>query len=163
MKHLNRTLCLGLLSACVLLLATSNAWAGRLTKCKMTYDLSGWSLAVKVHRGEGVIACDNGQRARVDLYAQAIGLTIGRSEIIDGTGSQTGSARWGDYTAMTVDPVDDCTFWYVNQYLPNTSSVGWRLRIGAFKFDECVSASGIFADDFEGGNTSAWTNTVPDP
>jgi uncharacterized membrane protein len=38
---------------------------------------------------------------------------------------------------MNVDPVDDCTFWYVNEYLPVTSSVGWRLRIGAFKFDEC--------------------------
>jgi hypothetical protein len=33
--------------------------------------------------------------------------------------------------------VDDCTFWYVNEYVPTTSPVGWRLRIGAFKFDEC--------------------------
>ena len=89
MKRIHRTLFLGVLSATALLLATSNAWAGRLTKCRMTYDLSGWSLAVKVHRGEGRIVCDNGQRARVDLYAQAIGLTIGRTEIIDGTGSFT--------------------------------------------------------------------------
>jgi hypothetical protein len=89
MKRINRTLCLGVLSACALLLATSNAWAGRLTKCHITYDLSGWSLAVEVQRGQGTIVCDNGQRARVDLYAQAIGFTIGRSEIIDGTGSFT--------------------------------------------------------------------------
>ncbi len=61
----------------------------------------------------------------------------GEGSIHDGTGSQTGSQRWGDYTSMNIDPVDDCTFWYVNQYLPTTSSVGWQLRIGAFKFDEC--------------------------
>ncbi|MEA3335952.1 MAG: proprotein convertase P-domain-containing protein, partial [Chloroflexota bacterium] len=61
----------------------------------------------------------------------------GEASIIDGTGSQTGSQRWGDYTSMNVDPVDDCTFWYVNQYIPVTSSIGWKLRIGAFRFDEC--------------------------
>jgi hypothetical protein len=64
-------------------------------------------------------------------------LPQGEGSIIDGTGSQTGSARWGDYTSMNIDPVDDCTFWYVNEYVPTTSSIGWRLRIGAFKFDEC--------------------------
>jgi len=89
MKRIHRASFLGILSACALLLATSNASAGRLTKCHMTYDLSGWSFAVKVNRGEGRIVCDNGQRARVDLYSEALGLTIGRTEIIDGTGSFT--------------------------------------------------------------------------
>ena len=64
----------------------------------------------------------------------------GEGSIINGTGSQTGSQRWGDYTSMNVDPVDDCTFWYVNQWVPTTSSVGWQLRIGAFKFNECGTA-----------------------
>ena len=64
----------------------------------------------------------------------------GEASIINGTGSQTGSNRWGDYTSMNVDPVDDCTFWYVNEYVPTTSSIGWRLRIGAFKFNECGTA-----------------------
>ena len=61
----------------------------------------------------------------------------GKGSIINGTGSQTGSTRWGDYTSMNIDPVDDCTFWYVNQWVPTTSSVGWQFRIGAFKFNEC--------------------------
>ncbi len=65
----------------------------------------------------------------------------GEESIIDGTGSQTGVQRWGDYTSMNVDPVDDCTFWYVNQYLPVTSPRGWQLRIGAFKFPSCGGAS----------------------
>ncbi len=64
----------------------------------------------------------------------------GEGSIINGTGSQTGSQRWGDYTSMNVDPVDDCTFWYVNEWVPTTSSVGWQLRIGAFKFNECGTA-----------------------
>ncbi len=63
----------------------------------------------------------------------------GEASFINGTGSQTGSQRWGDYTSMNIDPIDDCTFWYVNEYLPTTSSVGWRLRIGAFKFNACGS------------------------
>ncbi len=67
-------------------------------------------------------------------------LPQGEGSIINGTGSQTGSNRWGDYTSMNVDPVDDCTFWYVNQYIPTTSAIGWRLRIGSFKFPSCSLA-----------------------
>jgi hypothetical protein len=57
----------------------------------------------------------------------------------------TGSAdqedfHWGDYTSMTVDPVDDCTFWYVNQYLDKSQTgknVNWRTRIARFKVPTC--------------------------
>jgi hypothetical protein len=38
---------------------------------------------------------------------------------------------------MNVDPEDDCTFWYVNEWVPVTSSAGWQLRIGAFRFPAC--------------------------
>jgi hypothetical protein len=64
----------------------------------------------------------------------------GEGVIHTGTGAQTGSARWGDYSAMTVDPVDDCTFWYVNQYLPATSGNAWRIRVGSFRFPapQCI-------------------------
>ncbi len=44
-------------------------------------------------------------------------MTLGEGTIIDGTGVQrTINSRWGDYTSMNVDPTDDCTFWYVNEY-----------------------------------------------
>jgi hypothetical protein len=39
--------------------------------------------------------------------------------------------RWGDYSSMSVDPVDDCTFWYTQQYMPANGQ--WRTRIGAFR------------------------------
>ncbi|HEY8187394.1 MAG TPA: fibronectin type III domain-containing protein [Pyrinomonadaceae bacterium] len=55
-----------------------------------------------------------------------------------GTGSQTGtSGRWGDYSDMTIDPVDDCTFWYTQEYYTTTTSFNWRTRIGSFKFPGC--------------------------
>jgi len=58
--------------------------------------------------------------------------------IIAGGGSQTGSlSRWGDYSAMSVDPVDDCTFWYTTEYLKAGGSFNWSTRIASFKFPTC--------------------------
>jgi hypothetical protein len=52
-----------------------------------------------------------------------------------GAGSQIGTGnRWGDYSAMTVDPRDGCTFWYTNEYLPASGSFNWHMRIAAFRF-----------------------------
>jgi hypothetical protein len=62
----------------------------------------------------------------------------GESTLIAGSGSQTGTAsRWGDYAQITVDPVDDCTFWMTHEYMPSTGAAPWTTRIGAFKFDAC--------------------------
>ena len=64
-------------------------------------------------------------------------LTQGERSLIEGTGAQIYSFnRWGDYSAMTVDPVDGCTFWYTNQYIETTSSV-WQTRIGSFMLPGC--------------------------
>ena len=61
------------------------------------------------------------------------------TSIVEGTGSQSGSnlSRWGDYSAMTVDPVDDCTFWYTNEYLKTTGAFNWSTRLESFKFSTC--------------------------
>jgi uncharacterized repeat protein (TIGR01451 family) len=61
---------------------------------------------------------------------------------VEGGGSQTGTNRWSDYVTMSVDPVDDCTFWYTAEYYANTASVGWCTRIGSFKFPECQAVGG---------------------
>jgi hypothetical protein len=74
--------------------------------------------------------------------------TMGQGEatVITGAGSQTaGLTRWGDYSALTVDPADNCTFWYTNQYIPANGSFNWRTRIGSFKFPSCGGAP---ANDF---------------
>jgi len=58
------------------------------------------------------------------------------------TGNCGGSActRWGDYSSMTIDPVDDCTFWYANMYFP-VQGANWVTRVGSFKFPSCTTAS----------------------
>jgi hypothetical protein len=56
-----------------------------------------------------------------------------------GGGSQLANlSRWGDYSAMTVDPVDDCTFWYTTEYLKTSGTFNWSTRIASFKFPGCV-------------------------
>jgi len=106
------------------------------------------------------------------LVGDALG-TMGQGEgsFINGLGSQTGSARWGDYTSMNVDPVDDCTFWYVNQYYPSTSPSGWRLRVGAFKYPSCSELVALQVTSPNGGENWAagsvhpitWTSSSLDP
>ena len=63
------------------------------------------------------------------------------ASILEGTGSQTNLSRWGDYTALQVDPSDDCTFWYTNQYEKMSGSFNWSSHIGSFAFSNC-SAGG---------------------
>ena len=55
-----------------------------------------------------------------------------------GSGSQIGSAnRWGDYSSMSVDPEDNCTFWYTNEYYANSGSFDFNTRVCSFRFDNC--------------------------
>lgn len=66
-------------------------------------------------------------------------------ELISGTGVQTAFGfRWGDYTGLSVDPSDGCTFWMTNQYYSlesqTESPFGWRTRTGSFRFPECVDS-----------------------
>ena len=64
--------------------------------------------------------------------------TLGLTEALmyAGTGSQTSYNRWGDYAAMSVDPNDDCTFWFTTEYYAATGT-NWQTRIGSFKFPGC--------------------------
>ena len=53
-------------------------------------------------------------------------------------GSQTSTSnRWGDYSAMSVDPVDQCTFYFTNEYYPTTAGASWHTRVCSFKFTGC--------------------------
>jgi hypothetical protein len=55
-----------------------------------------------------------------------------------GTGSQLQNlSRWGDYSAMVVDPVDDCTFWYTSEYLKTNGTWNWSTWITSFTFPNC--------------------------
>ena len=53
---------------------------------------------------------------------------------------QAGGNRWGDYSAMTLDPVDQCTFYYTNEYLKTNGAFNWSTRIASYRFPSCTSA-----------------------
>jgi hypothetical protein len=72
-------------------------------------------------------------------------MTQGETVLQAGSGSQIYYSRWGDYSSMSIDPSDDCTFWYTNEYLPSTGYFNWRTRIGSFSLPACTGAP---ADSF---------------
>lgn len=76
------------------------------------------------------------------LAINGLGLmTQGENVLINGTGSQTTNlSRWGDYSSMAIDPSDDCTFWYTQEYLAANGIYNWHTRIGSFKFSSCGSS-----------------------
>jgi hypothetical protein len=79
------------------------------------------------------------------LASELVGTFRTETALVNGTGVQGGfGSRWGGYSQMTVDPVDDCTFWLTNEYYTAESAaidpLNWLTRIGKFKFDECAAA-----------------------
>lgn len=80
--------------------------------------------------------------------------TLGQTEtsLIEGTASQccnfsdgSTNIRWGDYSAMTIDP-DGCTFWYTTEFYQSPQPTAlitdnWQTRIGSFKYATCGTTS----------------------
>ncbi len=76
----------------------------------------------------------------------ALGTLEAENTILNGSGSQTlGLSRWGDYSAMAVDPSDDCTFWYTNEYLKINGTFNWSTQIASFRFPSCSSAPPVIS------------------
>src|SRR5215469_5621926 len=89
-------------------------------------------------------------------------------DITDGTGSQNGGLnRWGDYSSLSVDPVDDCTLWYTTEFLKTSGSFNWSTRIANFKFTTCgnpdfsVTASPASQSVTQGNGTSYTATVTP--
>ena len=74
-------------------------------------------------------------------------LPQGEVELAAGTTYHNGGNRWGDYSMMAVDPVDDCTFWYTQEYIASSATAwgNWDTRIGSFQFPGCVGATGTLS------------------
>jgi hypothetical protein len=67
-------------------------------------------------------------------------MTRGEGEIIAGSGYQNHtSGRWGDYSSMSVDPTDDCRFWFTSEYYATIGNAPWQTRIGTFKLADCAA------------------------
>ena len=110
---------------------TTSRWMGSIAQDKQGNMAIGYSVSsTSIHPGIRYTG-----RAATD----ALGTLQAETSILEGGGSQTGSnlSRWGDYSAMTVDPVDDCTFWYTTEYLKSNGAFNWSTRIASFKFPGC--------------------------
>lgn len=74
--------------------------------------------------------------------SDTLGTLEAETSIIEGTGSQTSNlSRWGDYSSMAIDPVDDCTFWFTSEYLKANGTFNWSTRIASVKFPSCGGSS----------------------
>jgi hypothetical protein len=77
------------------------------------------------------------------LPGDALGtMTQGDVTVKAGTGSQTSYSRWGDYSSMSVDPVDGCTFWYAQEYLAATGNFNWKTHLHSFTLPGCTTPAG---------------------
>ncbi len=85
-------------------------------------------------------------------------MTITETEIIASTSSQTGVNRWGDYSCMSVDPTNDLTFWYTQEY--TSGGWNWRTRIASFSLedfgDPTISATAVSTTQID----LNWTKNV---
>ena len=80
--------------------------------------------------------------------------TLGQGEAImqAGGGHQTSSSsRWGDYSALGIDPADNATFWHTHEYYSATSSSSWNTRIGKFKFPSAPAVVSAVSRKTHGG------------
>jgi hypothetical protein len=74
--------------------------------------------------------------------SDALGTLESENILLTGTHFQTGHSRWGDYSAARIDPADDCTFWFVNQYAKTNGDFVWATHIGSFAFTGCGGGGG---------------------
>ena len=80
-----------------------------------------------------------GQRFAARLAADPPGLlTFHESVLVEGESSQSNTLRWEDYTQTAMDPRDDCTIWYVGDYVKEGAAT-YSTRIGAFRLPDCAS------------------------
>jgi hypothetical protein len=84
--------------------------------------------------------------------------------VVSGTGAQSYNPnRWGDYSAMTIDPVDDCTFWYTTEYIKQNGAFNWNTRIANFKFSNCGSSVTVSPSSLTFGSQLVGTSSSSQP
>jgi hypothetical protein len=79
-----------------------------------------------------------GQRFSARMSDDAPGLLgVHETVLVEGEAAQTNASRWEDYTTLAMDPSDDCTFWYVGDYVKKGAAT-YSTRIGAFRLPGCL-------------------------
>lgn len=119
-------------------------WMGSIAQDRLGNMALGYSVSAAATVFPGI-------RYTGRLVSDAAGtLPQGEGIAVDGAGSQTSGQRWGDYTSMNIDPLNDCTFWYTNQYYVTNSSFAWRTRVTSFTYPSCRASIPRSRADFDG-------------
>jgi hypothetical protein len=85
----------------------------------------------------GGVSSFAGQRFAARLANDPKGqLTLAEAVLVEGEGVQA-PMRWEDYTQTAIDPSDDCTIWYVGDYIKKDAT-SYSSRIGAFRLPGCT-------------------------
>jgi hypothetical protein len=79
-----------------------------------------------------------------------LGIMESEKSIIAGTGTQSDTVdRWGDYSSIAIDPTDDCTFWYAQEYMKVPGSFVWSTRLASFRFSPVCGGAVILVRPVE--------------
>lgn len=145
-------------------------WMGSIAADQAGDVALGYSLS---DSSGGVAHPAMGWTGRLGTDASLGSMTQGETILQTGLGNApddsggVGQARWGDYTSMTVDPSDDCTFWYVNEVEPAAApQFSWDTWVKSFKFPNCAQndftiapAGGVTALQGASGDTTITTTS----
>ena len=108
----------------------NSRWMGSIAMDKMGNIALGYSVSGPTTQP--------GIRYTGRMRSEPLGRLEAEEVLVNGGGVQVDTFhRWGDYSAMTVDPVHDCAFWYTQEYIATTGDFNWRTRIADFKFINC--------------------------
>jgi hypothetical protein len=77
----------GILAAVITSFLLAGSASAAFIRCKLSYQLSGWSFLYKQSTGSGVVSCSDGTRADVSIVSRGGGITFGKTEISDGHGT----------------------------------------------------------------------------
>ena len=106
-------------------------WMGSIATDKCGDIAVGYSVSNGTNTFPGI-------RATGRLVSDPAGQMQAETTVQAGSGSQLPNlSRWGDYSAMSVDPVDDSTFWFTSEYIASNGTFNWNTRIIPMKFSSC--------------------------
>lgn len=94
-------------------------------------------------------------RYAVRTVDDPLGTLRSESVILNGNASQSGTNRWGDYSAMSIDPADHCTFWFTGEMMP-LGGGAWTTQIGAFALEECATPTAVTLTTLNATNEMSW-------
>lgn len=114
--------------------STNHRWMGSIARDKNSNILMGYSESSTEINPSIFIT---GRTA-----ADPNGTMENELQVVAGSGAYLGvfdfnQNRWGDYTSMRLDPADDCTFWYTNEYFMESGILDWSTQINSARFSNC--------------------------